>query len=420
MGVLSAAEIAAAGGDPTARVQRLLRGPTPNTVVRSVLASSPTYSEATGNSTIVTTSTTGVTGGRFRPNDTARVTGIGAPIILDPFNANRYRQQTRMYALATGQRISGHAGGVRFATFAPSFDIALNVGNTGFQVALYVTDPATGIRARAQVNDYDIALTGMVYRKWDFGTPGYRIIELYFRPQDLISIGCLNVAAAYDIWSVPEAADQPRIGFLGDSWFDNGGPPGNGATNVTRQLSIDYFAERFGCANPIGLSVGATGLLRDASPGVAGTFRARIAAGDADASRIGDLDMLFIPGSVNDTAGSFTDAQVQAEYALTIAAARAAQPKAIILGMGSQNTPAYPITQSRFDAHRDGFAAGAGGEKRMIYLDNSPAGYNVLSTAINTYTQGTDGFHLNDTGNPYYGKTLAEIALTAMRARYAA
>jgi len=193
---------------------------------------------------------------------------------------------------------------------------------------------------------------------------------------------------------------------------------------MTRLAAPDFLAARLGVANFIGLAVGGTGLLRDGSVGGnAGTFRTRILKGDVDASRIGDMSMTFMPGSVNDTIGGYSDAACQSEYAQDIALLKAAQPNSIIIGMGPQDTPAYPCSQARFDAHKAGFLAGAGGDKRCIYVDNSPAGLNILNSYVKAnyfvpVGSGGTGYHLNDAGNRYYGLAVANAILAAIQSVY--
>jgi len=418
---LSAPVIDAAGGltaqSAGTLAQRLLRsaqrGITP---IRTVLASSPTYSEGANgaNSTINPGSSTGLRGGLYQPDNSSRVTPLGGPIIVDPNNGARFRQQTRIATYSNLARTGGHGSGIRFATQAQAFDIAINFIANGDKLALYVTDPTTGIRARGQAADYTQTNTGMAYRKWDFGSRALRIIELYWGPNT--SCASLNVASTETIYAVPDS-DQLKTLVLSDSWFDGGGINNTGLPNPIKLNSCDFLGERLGVGNIYSAAVSGTGVVAGDQNATSGSFIQRVQAGDIDSLRIGLMDAIYVNVSGNDA--SATDADVQAGYATLIQLVRTAQPKALIFGAGPQNITTRVPTQSRFNAARDGFAAGAGGDPRCIYLDNSYTGENWIPTPMVTnVNMGPDGDHPNELFAQYYGWRIADSMIAATKLRF--
>lgn len=198
-------------------------------------------------------------------------------------------------------------------------------------------------------------------------------------------------------WARPE----PRIGMLWDSW---GLGILTSGSNPTKLAVPDYFGAVLGVANVISLSAGGTGFIATAS-GTQLTYRGRVTAGDFDRSRIGDLDLLLVSGSLNDfNAAGNTAAATQAEIALVLPLLRAAQPNAIIALTGPEYTSAAAVTQAWYAAHKSAFDAWA--DTDSVYLDNSPSGENWLNANINSAAFTGSQNHPNDVGKAIYGQTM--------------
>lgn len=395
--------------DLVSKARRILaaaaRGITP---IETVMASPPTYSQGAtnANSSIVAASTTNLNGGRFEAGNTAVVDNVGT-IILDPISPFQYRPQATIEGLASSTVRRGSKGNkIAFEMDAPAFDIALNT--LGNAVAVYVTDLVTGVRARAAPAD-QATTTGWSYHKWDFGSDGLRRIELLI--QNGISLRSINVAPAYSIWR-PCTAAKPKGAIIWDSY---GAGSESGGTNSLSLSVTDYLAETMGLTDLLSLSRGGTGFINAAS--TIGSFEYRIDNGDIDISRVGHLDFLIIPASLNDSSSS--DVDVQAAATITWQKAAAKQPGAILFGCGPQVTKANPASQSRFDAVKAGFQAAAGADPRFIWLDNSPTGDNWMfgpsgTGNVSRYI-GADNIHVTDSGSAYLGRRMGESLLNALR-----
>lgn len=398
---------------PLANAQAILRSASAGiTDITSTLGVSPTFSQAATNaaSTInaanaVATTTTNFATGRYAANDTRFIEQVGGTWAYN--GSSGYIGDTVINVLATPTRQGGHGSGLKFMTRAAALELGMQ--NSGGDIIVYVTDPATRIRSRIQTLD-QTTTTGLSYVKWVFASAALRIWEIY--PVPFTRMTNIVVGAGDSLWPAP-TGDEPKIGFIWDSWGSGSTLGGVTAHTIYKQAVCDFVGQRLGVANPRVAAVASTGLLSGANVATSGTFRQRIAAGDIDVSRIGPLAALYIPGSLNDQANS--DAACQAEYALTIAAAMVAQPNAIIFGAGPQYTTNTNTTQTRYDAHAAGFAAAAGGAKRMIYIDHSGNGENYLFAGnVATYVGG-DGNHLNDAGQPYYGRRIGDSMVNGIR-----
>jgi hypothetical protein len=400
--------------------------------IGGVMASPPTYSEgASGaNSTIITTATVSNGGGTFNTSDATKFRGIGwFTASASGTSGMTDRSVTKLNASTAGYRRGAHGGGFVFGTDADQFDICASWGSTPF--IIYVTDLRTGIHARTQASDIVPSVTSTSYKKWVFADAGPRIIEVYPRFSATSSqpvFRGVNVPATANIWPV-SFPDQPRIAWLGDRWGDTGGTTN---TNAARLLAPDYFGERLGCRSVLSLSQGGSGLLND-SAGQGTLYQRAIegsplgdATGDLAISRIGALDMLLIGNSINDRIENntaWTDAAAGAAMQTLTTAAMQAQPDALIIGIGPQQTRAVTMPQSRFDALKAGFLAAAGSDPRCLWIDNSPAGDQFLfgssSTGnISIWIDSGDTNHLNDVGNAGWGRRVGSAVLSTLAARF--
>lgn len=412
------------------------------TPITTVMASPPTRTEGAANIA-----------------STINGNAVGAPAYGQPGGAGaRYLEAIGVYEAASpardtswtdvggGLRRSAHGAGVRGLTEASVLEIALGGGAAANQpYAMYVTELSTGIRARVAVNDPLVTVTSAHYDKWDFGSAALRLIEIKagFSFSGNISINGINMANTAMLAKAP-APEEPRIIYFGDSWGMTGGSQN---TNPTSLLVPDFIGEQLGVANVLSLSVAGTGFLNRGGTGSSakGTFGERIAAADADVSRIGTADLVILPGSINDDAsnstslsitGSFSDADLTTAITSTVTAMLAKQPNAIIMGWGPQVTRAYPTTQARFDVVRaawvalgatvviNGAVVVAGTNPRLVYIDNSPSGESWLfgtSTTgnVSVYFNASDQNHLGDLGQAAYGRRVGRSIAAALRAVYA-
>jgi lysophospholipase L1-like esterase len=418
------------------KYQKLLRAAA-RAMPAPVMASPPTHTlgAANANSTLDTARTTSYQGGQIEIGTDPRIEHIGRWA----FNgASAYTGQIQNAANNAATKRGMHGQGIRFGFNGQVFDISLNTGSSSF--IMYVTDMADGVRRRAQANDYTTADSSYHYAKFDFGSAGNRIIELYFSPSTLLR--CLNIAptgiapadAACQVYRAP-ATDAPRILTMGDSYEDG---TGSGNTNNCKLTVTDFMGERLGAPNLLSLGRGGTGFLNPntASPAF-GTYRQRITdaggtgTGDLDLVHVGELDFVFLPGSVNDNLAinaAYTDAAVQAEIATLLPLVMAKQPRAVIYCWGPQvtNTAAGAAVQTRYDAMKAAVLAVAGGPNnpRLRWLDNSPSGenwmYGSASVGVNSRIIGADNVHLNDAGMALIGHRRASSILADARAVLAA
>jgi hypothetical protein len=134
-----------------------------------------------------------------------------------------------------------------------------------------------------------------------------------------------------------------------------------------------------------------------------------------DATRVGAFDLFIVPLSVNDVLNA-TSTQVAAAAPQVYAAARAAQPNAIIISFSGQTTSSTPFNQAASDAAKAGMASL--NDPNMIFVDTGPTGENwVPSGVMASWFTGTNN-HLNDVGMVGYGYRMADSIVNAVRTKY--
>lgn len=388
-----------------AAASRLLVGASrPLGDLSAVMASPPTITGPASdgaNSTIQTGNAPGQSTGMYLPSDATRVALFGGPI-----SGGRIQGLTRV----SGSRVQGHSNCIAFMTDSQTVDFALRCN--GNRWACYVTDP-DGVRRRIAAADRAQAYSNYNYYKLDFGSTagGGRLVEVYL--SDVGNFGGINVATGYSIWPA-DLGQQPRIAMILDSF-------GTSMNDTTLQLKLampDWFAAFFGCNNPYVNDAGSTGVIGN-NAGTYNTFAQRVAAGDLDYARIGNMDLVFAPGSVNDAnptnngiASPAGDATVQAAYQSYIAALMVAQPNAIIVGAGAEFTNGVGAVSTRTAAYKAGFVAAAGSDPRMLFLDNT-----LFEYAPDTGVLGADTVHPGGVfGARHIGERLARQILSRVRA----
>jgi lysophospholipase L1-like esterase len=373
----------------------------------------PTIGANGANSTIITNATTNGANARYPilATDTASPHFDVFGGVLDN-NVVR----TGLRRTTDPARRNCHGGGIRFATYAQTFDISVDSFSAG-RIAVYVTDLLTGERRRATADDYTPTANTIAYVRFDFGSRGLRLIEIY---QDYLNrFLAINVPTTDSIWKYQMPA-QPKIAVNWDSYSNNimSAASGDATQNNVLSLSvIDYMAARLGSQNITSFGVAATGLVANGS-GTDTTYIQRIQNGDMNAARVGDFDLIYSPFSLNDTA--YAEATVTAAAVTYFQALRAAQPNAIIVSAGPQTSNTSTPTQARFDAYRAAFLSVA--DANMIWLDNSPSGENWMfgnaSGGINQAIIGTDNTHLNKAGAAYLGERIGASIINALRGKY--
>lgn len=408
----SSGSIGGAGGDRRQRLARRIlnaarRGIAP---VAGVMATPPTVTQGTdfANSLISTAMTTNFGSGTYQANDARYVESVSGKIILSPSQLDRYVGQGMTGNNVTLAKRATYGQGLRFATDAMDMDICCNFAATTF--CIYVTDPATGVRARTQAGDISFASSNWKYLRVTFATRAVRIIEIYCTNQG--QFRGINVESGYTIWPAP-LPDEPKVVILGDSW---GNGQLSGGTNSVKLAWPTYLAERLGIANIYSSSNGGTGLLNPG--GTNGTFRERVVAGDLNISLIGAQDLVVIETSVNDTS-TYTDAACQTEMQLLTTAIMTVQPGALIAAFGPQTTLGTTTPQTRYDAIKAGFMAAAGTDQRLLWIDNSPAGEAWYASATrNAACIGADNTHPNDVGKILLGHRAGQSILAALSNRF--
>ena len=371
----------------------------------AVMASPPTITDPVtdgANSTVQTAQT--VNGGMFLSSDPTRVSLFGGPISTGAFPAGgRIQTLTR----TAGAMFQGHSACIAFYTDAPLFDAVLRCN--GARWIAYVTDP-NGVRARISSADRVQAFANQNYYKMDFGAaaPGGRLIEIYLGQGS--NFGGINVPTGYSIWPAP-LSHQPRFGALWDSFGEG---VINDATINLKLAPLDWFAGVFGINNPHVNGLASTGTIATNGGANYLTFGQRVAAGDMHWSKIGHLDLIFAPGSVNDglippggIASPAGDATVQAAYQSEISGLLTDQPRAIILGTSQQFNSSGAAIASRTAAYRAGFFAAAGNDNRLQWMDGS-----LFESAPNSGVIGADTIHpAGVAGSRHIGERLARQAL---------
>lgn len=320
--------------------------------------------------------------------------------------------------------------GIRFCTDSKNVDICIQSEDVidpitfKYGVIAYTTNLRTNVRTRIQAADFVVNNAyGFAYVLITFADNNPRIIEWY------MGSGCsmrgINVDPGYTIWKAPRSYDA-KWGIVWDSFGQNAldaGPGTTLATNRVRMGTIDYIAEGLGVPTIFSASQGQTGF-GSGTPNV--NYLGRIQAGRIDVSAIGDLDGLIIPASLNDNPATY-DSTLQNFVTQTFQLAMVKQPNAIIIGMGPQRTfdgtSGSNTPQSRYDIVRDGFAAAANGDPRMIYIDNSPQGEGWYAADARNKANfgvagGTTPLHPNNIGKIYVGRRMASSIIAAVAARY--
>lgn len=295
-------------------------------------------------------------------------------------------------SISGAYRVNAHGQCIDFCTNAPSVDFGANL--RGVPWIAYITDYTT--RTRARIASNDIASTAAdLFWLLGLGSTGPRRIQIYVDSSQ--SNGSqyftqVNVTAGYDIWA-PPTVDEVVIGV---------------------KLTVtDFFAERLGCSNPRVSGVGGTGF--DYNGGTNNTFLQRLQAGDMDAARIGPLDLFAIPDSVNSVLNAPLSGH-QAAAAATYAAARTAQPNAIIYSCSAQTTSSTAFNQSFSDAAKAGMLSL--NDANMMFADSGPTGENWVPSALLTqWFTGTNN-HMNDVGMVGYGYRMADSVLANVKAKY--
>lgn len=372
--------------------------------ITSVLGTPATYSQGSTNA-----NSTINTGATVFPNGGASAEGVSA-IIQKPectlaAPGSSAFPNTILFTVSPVARGGSRGLAIRFACDGPAVDFAINCA-AGATMVMYVTDLLTGVRQRATAND-QTPTAGLSYHKYTFSGAAKRIIELY--TFGVAGINGINVGAGYKIWSAP-SPDPIKAALVWDSWGQ--GNSSGGATNIAKLWTPDYMGEALGLLNIPNLCRSGTGF---GAGGNSGTFAQRIIiGGDLDISRRGVLDLIIMPGSINDTltASAQTDAVVKAGAQAAFAAAMVAQPQAIIIGMGQAVTPNAPFSQSRQDAIKAGFDAAAAGDKRMVWVPQT-----WLTDANATSYVSSD--HPTDAGKAYIGRQMGYGILNAVAAAYA-
>lgn len=396
--------------------QRILsaagRGITP---IDTVVAVTMTPGASAANSTLLPSATIAKGQGMYNP---------GSPEVEQPIG--------KLNETAAGWSTSGDQPPtcVRTCTDSKNFEVCIQtddvIDSAAFKYGLmaYVTDVRTGVRARIAANDF---VTDTAYGwRWvllTFPDNRPRIVEWHLSSGSTMRGICVD--PGYTIWRAPRVAD-PKIAMCWDSFGQNAldyGPGSTVATNRVRQGTVDYIAEGMGVPMLISASRGQTGFLAGQTTV---NYRGRLNAGKLDVSAVGNLDMLIIPGSLNDNQAAY-DATLQAEVTATIQLAMQKQPDAIIVSTGPQRTwngtAGSNTPQTRYDMVRDGFGAAAGGDPRMIYIDNSPQGENWYGSdgrnaLIFGVNAGTTPLHPNNLGKVYVGRRMANSIVAAVQARF--
>jgi len=344
--------------------------------------------------------------GMYQANDLAVFESVSGKIVLGP-SGNQYQGQGMTGNRSTLAKRGQSGQGLRFMTSAIDMDFCMNLSAANF--VIYVTDVATGVRARASDGDITFGSSNWRYVRLTFATRASRIIEVY--TTNLGAFRGINCEAGYTITKAP-ASPEAKITILGDSWANG---QLSGGTKSVKLNWATYFAERFGVVNPNQSANGGTGLLNPG--GTNGTYRERVLAGDIDVSFIGEQDLVAIQTSVNDTNFTAVDADCQTEMQLLTAEVMARQPNAVIVAWGPQTTLGTTTPQSRHDAIRAGFLAAAGGNKRCIWLDSSPAGLGWFADATERAAWiGSDNTHPNDPGKIGYGRRAGNASVAAVQA----
>lgn len=385
------------------------RGITP---LRTVMSGASVSQGADGAaSTVVASATTAFGGATIPPND-PRITDVGGRFALA---TDRYSGAGAVGLDGTGVRGCGGQGQM-FGTDSQTFDVCANPGAVTSAIAVYATDLETGVRARISASDQvGTGASSFRYYKYDFGSRRNRIIEIF--ATSIVSLRGYNVEASSSIWKITRP-EEPKVCVVWDSYGEGTVSQASQSTLLAKTTVAHYFGEVLGVHNVWSKSRGGTGFLNGG--GNITTFGARIAAGDIDVANCGDLDMLLMPGSVNDDVGvnaAYTDAALIPAFTGAWTAAAAKQANALMVGCPPESTTNRPVSQTRCDLMKAAFLAVAALDPkpaRFLWLDGSPSGENWMSNASparNAVIVGSDNTHLNDIGQPYLGRRMGQSAL---------
>lgn len=399
------------------------------TPITQVMSTVPTVTVHTSPSTLSGASSN-FGAGQYQVSDTTIFDHIGGQWVAN--GTSNYHPIGMTGNVTNGAKKTTAGAGVRFRYNGPAFDFVSHTSNSRYIV--YVTDVLTGLRQRIAADDLDTHATLFsTFVKIDFGTARDRIIEVYTpasgndpnfgRPIQTAFRG-FNASPGYSFTKPPVNVRELKIVAVGDSHVNH--QASGGYTKQAKLTYLDFFAERLGVAPIWAQGSGGTGFLNPAAGGTSGTYRQRIEAGDLSTAFIGEQDIVLIAGTTNDgvaLSASYTDAAIQEEVRLTVLAAMAAQPSALIIVSGPFNRTIAPtatvqnVPQSRYDAIKAGVMAAANGAKRVIFIDNSPAGTPWITDAnVTQVLGGGDGTHLISTGMPIIGYALGDAVITAMHA----
>jgi len=307
---------------------------------------------------------------------------------------------------------------MRIRTMSPSIDICYFEGveqqQTNPGIALYITDVATGVRQRAQLNDYrsnDSA--AWRYLRFDLPSAADRIWELSF--DATASLRSFNLAPGYDLVDLPATpASQPKIQFVWDSY----GEPGvvsqaSVATDMVKKGVLSQFAEKFGCPNPQINARGGTGFLNPAN--TLGTYATR--RGYGDTTRYGQQDLFAAGVSLNDDVGlnaAYTDSALSDAMKSYFQGVAADQPSpTIIMGWGPQTSVNRAANQTRWNVAKAAFlsvAAADAAPSRFVWLDGSPSGDDWFNGVVD----GPDNTHMVRAWHDTLSTRMANTAYNAL------
>lgn len=399
------------------------RGITP---ISQVISPPATFSITTDNTSTLTGGNgfSGGGAGWSNPTDPTKFAGIGG--VWTQAGGPTFYGYGMASSIATPTNRRNTIASLVFRTSAPAFDVSIDTpaadGSSTLNIAVYVTDPATGVRKRATANDYTTVT--LAYGQWlkcTFSGAADRIIEfcLLAAPFHTVIRG-VSCTTGYSIIAPPIDTVRAKVVIVGDSHVDH---TGSGNTNPARLCYPDYLGERLGTQDVWCSSVGGRGFLNPSNSNM--KYRDSIGVNDLAISLIGQRDAVILAGTTNDDLAlnaAYTDAAIQTEVQLTVAAAMVAQPNALIIVPGpfgrtvSPSPNAHVTPQSRYDAIQAGVLAAANGDSRVIYINNSPAGTQWITSGNVGTLVGPDGTHLNNAGMSAVGYALGDAIIAACTA----
>lgn len=413
--VLSAATIARAGGATRILSRLLAAGVHP--VKTGVMASPITITKGADSAVSTLTgssvgfaSSTGVASATIQATD-PRMTAIRGTWTVSG-NSGRIGDGV---SRGTGVRSGINGQGFAFCMSGTAFDVSLvggtNSGNDS-KMNVRVTHLTTGVRELINASDFLVSNTAAAAYYLVSGlAAGPKIIEVFFGRR--VFVRGFNVAPTDTIWKVPVRSGL-NCAALGDSYID--GP----TSDTLCGGYVWHLAEALGIENIRPLGISQSGWV--AAPSGA-SWLYRIQNGDLDVSRVGNLDVLFIYGSINDNAQ--TDATVQAAMASGLALIKEKQPNALVIHAGPQFTSSGQTSQSRYDAMKATFETVYPVGSRGVWIDNSPSGAPWMTglgdmgattgSGNNDLYLDTDKTHWNAAGHKYGGHRFGSAVIEAVR-----